>query len=268
MGQTRGGRDPRGWRMVALVVALGVLHGAAGCDGDPATPIPTPSPTAGPTGPPVPAAQAPDGGTVRVVEKGLSSMKDRDGKEMVSYGIVVENTSKDAVAVKTSATVRIIDAAGKAITDRTARATDVQREIGVVFPGQRVGIGGDTYVDRPGAATLTIEIGAAMWLPPGNRVIPVAKATAGEVKTEHSGGSAALTFTVTSEYDDLLDDPSAQAVFRDPSGKIVGGTAPHRTAASDQYRPGRSPGRINTTYGTPPGTDDSKTEIYISPFCC
>jgi hypothetical protein len=229
---------------------------------------PAASPRAALTATPAPAPMAPTGGEIRIVEQGLSPMWDGNEKEMVTYGIIVENTSRDWAAVKTQATIRVTDSGGKPLTDLTGRTSTVIREIGVILPGQRVGIGADTHVDRPGAVSILVEIGESTWLPPDNELIRVAKVTAGGVKTvrQDTGSAVSLGFTVDSEYPTILEKPSAQAIFRDSAGRIVGGTAPGRTNPADRYGPGRSTGRIDATYGRPATTDDTQTEVYISPF--
>ncbi|MEV4757579.1 hypothetical protein AB0J86_21040 [Micromonospora sp. NPDC049559] len=245
-----------------LASTLAALLGSAACGSDTAA-----QPDALTTTPP-PAVVAPDGGSIRMVEQGLSSIWDGAGKEMVTYGIVVENTSRDRAAVKTKVTIRITDGSGKAITDLDAGSPAVAREIGVVLPGQQVGIGGDVYVDRPGAASLLVEIAGATWLPPENELIPVARLGASEIRTQAAspGPGTTITFAVDSEYPDALQAPKAQAIFRDSLGQILGGTGPNRTAADNRYAPGRSQGQIRLPHGRPDKTDDSRTEVYLSPF--
>ncbi len=260
------------WRVaLAVTLALITLQFSAACTGGRTDPASTPSArVSAPAAPSTRATVASDGGGLRVVEQGLSTTRDAAGKEMITYGIIVENTSKELLAAATDVRIRLIDASGATITDLVAGGNEVVRKIAVLFPGQRAGIAADTYVDRSGTMELSVEIGDSTWLPAGDADSGLAKLTTSDVKTKRaiSGPAATITFTVYSEYQELLDDPSAQAIFRDSTGKIIGGTGPARTNPRDQYRPGRSTGQINVKYGLPAGADDAQTEVYVSPSCC
>lgn len=262
-------------RRVSAAVAVAVLcAGLAACGAAGPRPDPAPSGVTGsatPLAPPTEtAAAAPDGGRMRVVEYGFSqSVEEATGKPVISYGIVFENTSRHHAAQATQVTIRFTDSAG----NPTAASLDDRRDVFVTLPGQRMGIGETTTVDDAGAARMSVEVGPSFWYDEpgefwlGSRVVPLAKVTASDVKTERKDtGKVILDFTVHSQYEFTLEHPSAHAIFRNSAGVILGGTSPGRTVEPEDYLPGDSPGRISNPLGSSAGTDNSRTEVYISPY--
>jgi len=243
------------------------------------------------TQPPRPAAVVPlpaaaDGGQLRIVESGFSPLTDVAGEPMVTWGLIVENTSQ-VTAAMVGVSVDILDAGGRSLVPETSDYAK-SRGISRIMPGQRAGIGDAVYVTGPGVASVSFHLGDPQWLPTGMLQIPVAPLAASQVETSRYMGSGTvpywdengirilsddqgllrITFRVESGYDSILGDPSAQAIFRNAQGAIVGGTAPGDTDAWAIFPPGWSNQRIDVRDGPPATADLSRTEVYPYPSCC
>jgi hypothetical protein len=224
---------------------------------------------------PVKAASAPDGGVLRVVEHGFSLGPDpRD--ELVFYGVVVENTSRDRIAFAATATVRLVDAAGAPVKQRFGEAPEVQHKVLAVFPGQRLGIGAREGLDRRDVAGLQVTVDAPTWVPVDQRlqrdpfratVVRLATLTASVVQVERLGDRLAVSFTASSAYEEAV--PAAvTAVFRDRAGRIVGGVVVDEPERCKTFEPGSSRHdrlRIHE-HDMPAGIDDGRTEVFLDPF--
>ncbi|HEU5024036.1 MAG TPA: hypothetical protein VFV01_03860 [Spirillospora sp.] len=243
----------------------------------PANPFPQPSVVASP------AAKPADGGTVRIVEQGFTPLRDASGEYRVSWGLVLENTSR-TTAVSVPVTVGILDRRGAQLIGKTSDYAR-HRSTPYIMPGARFGIGDDTYVTRAGAARLTFRLGAAQWLPPSDPRAP--RLTASLVKGDlyrvdklqpfllgsppraevhrERRHDLSITFRVESGAREVLPDGHASAVLRDSRGRIVGGTGPADTVTWTRFPPGWSIQRIRTK-GVPPTVDVKRIEVYPEPY--
>ncbi|MGN9910980.1 hypothetical protein ACTMTJ_25820 [Phytohabitans sp. LJ34] len=236
---------------------------AASCDD---TPAPGESPQA--TGGQVPAApvkgaQAPGGGGLKVVESGVSMTTDGRGDTMATYGLLLENTSRDHLAYDAEISVTMLDASGQPVSDRLEKSTRVTKTLRFSAPQQRVGLGQYVYVDRGRAVTsLKVEIGESWWLPASAaRIAPLT--TSGVTAT--TDDVVHVRFTVDNGYP-VPVKRVAMALLRDAAGAIVGGTGPDEAQASlGDFPPGRSPGEIESIGGAPAGVDLGRTEVYVYP---
>jgi hypothetical protein len=245
------------------MVSILALLGAAACDRS-SEPAPSPHPTG-----PVRAALAPDGGVVRVVEQGFTTRTSRTGRPLVSYGFVLQNTSKAQAARDIVVLVTLTTASGASVTDY---AISPKRNVGaILLPGQRIGVGWNSRVDTAGTTRVRLQVRSAIWTPAGalqrvnGRTLAVARLTADGVRT--SPAPTTVSFTVHSEYPMTLDRVWAYVVYRDPAGNIVGGTNSRLSGRwiTTAYPPGSSPGRLVDPNGPPARADLDRTEVYLSP---
>ncbi len=220
---------------------------------------------------PVRAVQAPGGGSLRVVASGVSMGTNTLGQPMASYGIVLENTSQTHVAFDAEFSVTMFDASGQPVTDQMKQdvgqdSTHVTTTVEFAAPGQRFGIGRETYVPRGSTVTrVTAEVGNVSWL--ATKDVRTARLTTGDVATSYDPGKKRTTvrFTVESEYPVRLH-PLAVAIFRDASGTIVGGTSPEDSkTGKDDYPPGASQQEIRSIAPLPGNADINRTEVYVYP---
>ncbi|QKG25106.1 hypothetical protein [Actinomadura verrucosospora] len=264
----------------ALLLAFAPPWGGGGTAAQGATPSPGPSPQV--TAVASPAPKAADGGTVRIVEHGFTELEDASGEHRVSWGLVLENTSRTS-AVAVPVTVGILDRGGAQLIGKVSDYAR-HRSTPYIMPGARYGIGDDTYVKRAGAARLTFRLGAAGWVPPGDPRAP--RLTASLVKGKlyrvdkrqlfllgdppraeahrERRHDLTITFRVESGAPGLLPDGHASAVLRDTKGRIVGGTGPADTVTWTRFPPGWSIQRIRSR-GVPPAVDVTRIEIYPEP---
>ncbi|MEV6843656.1 hypothetical protein [Actinoplanes sp. NPDC051411] len=235
-----------------MLLAVGV----AGCQNDNKE-EPTPAPTTSAAAP-VSGTTAPDGGSVRVAEQGLSQITDGTGRPQVSFGIVLESSSKAWIATGTSVTIALTDASGKTIDDQIEHG---KYQAHATQPQARTGLGGQIYVSAAGATKLRVNVGASTWYPKGYP--DFAAITASKVRTERKGDSATYTFDLTSAYDRPVDGKYIDIIFRDEAGKLVGGAGVALTATCSSVPPGASSCTTGTKYPLPAGAADARTEVYV-----
>lgn len=250
---------------VLLTCALATSSAASCGDGTP-TPAPsTPRASAQPTAP-VRAVEAPGGGGLKVLESGFSMTTSSLNETMVTYGLVLENTSPDRIAAEAEVLITLLDAKGQPVKDLLDKSTLSVRKLRVVTPRQRIGMGRYTYVDRGQVvARLKIEIGESWWISTINKRI--ASLTTSDIRTavDKSDHAVRIKFTVDNGYPTVIDR-IAMAVLRNSTGAIVGGTAHEETVESlGKFPPGRSPGEIESVGGPPPDLDPNRTEVYAYP---
>ncbi|MEV0649725.1 hypothetical protein AB0I28_31160 [Phytomonospora sp. NPDC050363] len=256
-------------RTLIAVVAGVVLLAGAGCAGrDGADPGSSASPDAEES---YPLAAPPDGGEVRVVDKGFSA-GEKDGKPVVSYGVVVENTS-GWVAYLAAVSVRMVDGGGETIEDTVSGTVGdggadgaVVRDVRAIMPGTQAVLGNSTFVGAEGIADLEVTVDGVQWFPVENDEHEFAELTASDVRTTWGEGreTATLDYTVNSGYSGELEKVWAEAVFRNGEGVIVGGTHPSGTVAG-VHGPGASPGQIDVVGWVPSDVDDARTVVYLYP---
>lgn len=244
-------------RWLALGDAVLVLA-VAGCTGGGGKPKPTPTPSLTSQAP-VPGVTAPDGGVVRVTEQGLSQIKDSHGKAMVSFGVILANTSTNWVANNTKLTVELTNASGAPVEDRIEHG---QYTAYATFPQHRTGLGAQVYVGTPGATRIQVRAGSSTWVPRTNPLL--AEITAAGVRTQRESGSATFNFALTSAYHRTVNGLYVNLVFRDQGGRLIGGAGGDLTRFCDAVPPGKSTCSTGTIYPLPAGTVDSHTEVYVN----
>ncbi|MBO2456828.1 hypothetical protein [Actinomadura violacea] len=265
---------------VALLLAFARPWGSGESAAQGAAPSPGPSPQISAFA--TPAPKAADAGTVRIVDHGFSTRRDAAGEEQVSWGLVLENTSRTSAAA-VPVTVGILDRGGAQLIGKVSDFAR-HRSTPYILPGARYGIGDDTYVKRAGAARLSFALGAVQWLPPGDQRVPhltaslvkadlyrvdktqffwLADPDRAEMRRERRY-DLSITFRVESGASAVYDDGHASAVLRDSRGRIVGGTGPADTDAYTSFPPGWSVQAIHTR-GVPRTVDVKHIEIYPEP---
>ncbi|MDL4772936.1 hypothetical protein [Actinomadura xylanilytica] len=217
-----------------------------------------------------------DDGRARTVEHGFTALEDAAREHLVSWGVILENTSHRMTA-RLMVTVTILDRAGKPVLTEQLDA-DIE-------PGKRFGLGDTAYVKRPGARTMKIELSRPEWWPTTSAVPPLAPVTASQVKgrlrkydddqfylvSGPKGPRAEvhrerrldldLTFRVDSGHRTTLDNPWAIAILRDRSGRILGATKRIDSDPQAKYPPGWSFQKIRAR-GVPAATAVERTEVY------
>lgn len=226
---------------------------------------PMPSATASATPPVLINRAAWDGGSVEILESGFSTFTDSSGREFVTYGLVLTNTSTTYVATDVRIEIHVGETEKRPIFDEGANKYAVWRTVGIIRPGQKSGIGAMVRGGLADWAEVHVKVHDARWLPPGHADFPAGDVAVTDVKTTRDAGrkQATLAFTVDSSYPAPVTW-APEAILRDPNGKIIGGTGPRDSAPpKDGYPAGRSTGTIGPL-SFPPGVDDSRTEIHLS----
>jgi hypothetical protein len=198
-----------------------------------------------------------DGGTVRVVEQGFTTGATRTGRPFVSYGFVLQNTSRSRAVRSMVVDVRFRTAAGDSVTDYIVSP---KRTVNIPLrPGQRAGVGWNSRVDNAGTTRVTVRVLRVSWT--GSAISP------GLTADTVSVAPPAISFTVHSQYPSVLTRIWADVLYRNANGRIVGGTNSRLSGRwiSSSYAPGESAGRMVDELGPPPGTDLAHTDVYLHP---
>ena len=183
------------------------------------------SPGATATGP----AQAPGAGGVRVVEEGFTQRPPWPAETGITVGAMVQNTS-DLVAYGTTATFRLLDAKGTDIGSPDDGLWRVVR-IPVIMPGDRVPVGTGLRVDVrlgfyrdsvPRVASVEIRLKVAQWWAPENSVVRFSAVRANNVVLDPP--PTEVSFSAVSPYCDPLAVRGGAVVYRDRTGRILGGS--------------------------------------------
>ncbi|MGC4959067.1 hypothetical protein ACLQ2P_38195 [Actinomadura citrea] len=208
---------------------------------------------------------------MRVVEKGFSTARDRGNRPKLSYGFVLENTSRRAIVVP-SIKISFTDASGHRLEINPDK---LRQSAPFILPGQRHGMGGTFgLLAARKARKLEIEIARPLWVPVGTPPSTVnqpelgarfAEVKASKIRAERTRGRMRLTFTVESGYTTALTNPHFTVVFRDRSGMIVGGSDDY-IKPDTKLEPGGSTHFFETWEGLPEGTVDQRSQVYIDPF--
>jgi hypothetical protein len=249
---------------VAVFVVTALASTITGCSrGGPVKPI---SPVETPTATETPFKTNGDDGQIVVVERGFSMIPKKNDFDRLSFGAVLENTNRAAVAFP-AYLIEFLDAKGKQIRgiDAIAEAESPPR----VLPGGRYGIGGIIpYVSYQRLADIRVTITETTWIPHAAQS-QFAKVTAAQVRTERSAGApTTLTFTIDSAFHKPIPGVDVSVIFRDPAGKIVGGVdhvVSRLSVNATDVPPGRSIHQMLLQDGTPADADDSRTEVYAFP---
>jgi hypothetical protein len=163
------------------------------------------------------------------------------------------------------------DAQGSAVPPRSGEL--LTQEIPVVLPGQRIGAGSWTYV-RDGSSGqpvkvsgFQVELGTAQWL-----AQPGATEAFTEISTKHLSTDRStveqetgdVKYSMDSRYCRALAPRGVATVFRDPTGKVDGGSFdPDKSRL--RCPPDTSTWSVSVFRSIPSGIDDSKTQSY--PYC-
>ncbi len=228
--------------------------------------------------PELPLSDAEDGGELRIVESGFSTVTNSNGNPMGTWGLVVENTSEDTAATQ-PVELDYLDSSGESLVDDEPK---VNSDITAIPPGGRAGISDTVYLDRPGLDEVDIELGETEWWPLDAEGFELAELTASEVETlvqpdsgmpeEPPSGQSVdweedqmvVQFRVDSGYTRMLNNPGAFAIFRDGDGEIVGGSSPLDIESYTEFPPGWSIQRIDVGDPTPADLAPDQTEVYPS----
>ncbi|MFI0446828.1 hypothetical protein [Actinomadura sp. 6N118] len=214
-----------------------------------------------------------DDGQVKVVEKGLSATR-KGAEELLSFGLVLENTNRKAVAFPKYA-INLLDAAGKRLYEGEY---DIDPPLSAprILPGGRYGVGVTSSHPNPAkVADIRVVIIETEWVTSNDRE-QFAKLTAGPVRTERATASqraaaetTSVTFTIDSAFSKPLLAVEMSAIFRNTARKIVGGARHLKRQDgmnSIHIPPGRSTHEMALEDDTPSSADDSRTEVYVFPF--
>jgi hypothetical protein len=261
----RAAHAPRRFRAAAALASGAVaLVAASACAG---TPVHTrPSATASNS------LTAPDGGRLRVIEHGFSMERPttETATNQIAYAVILENTSKTLEADNTRLTIQLTDAGGTLVftaMDSTDPANDLVPRI---YPGQRIGIGLSIVTHRPASAHLTVTtmqvgIGRSTWSRPReSRHVTVSDVTA----RRSANGYLDISYATTAGNDTGPQYPRLDLLFRDTTGKLIGGGRLDHTHLPT-WPPGRTTHQLHLspqewTPATPTSADLTKTEIYAS----
>ena len=211
---------------------------------------------------PVQATGAPDGGKVRVAEEGISQIKDSHGSPMVSFGVVVESTSRNSIATGTKLSVTIMDVSGKQIKDTVENG---RYKIYDTFPGHRAALGAQIHVGRSGAASIKVSISTSTWVPQAKDAA-YSRIVVSDVNTRRNFDSwnAAFKLNLNSDYTRSVSGNDVNIIFHDKSGRLVGGAGGDLTQVCDSVPPGHSTCLTGTSYPLPSSAIDQQTEAYVS----
>jgi hypothetical protein len=227
------------WDLVGLV-SVALVASLAACDRGEHQAAPQPSPSVEERA--VRASTAPDGGVVRVAESGFTASEKFGGS--LTLGVVLENTSRSR-AVSMAVEISVLDSAGQPV--QYDGMTTEYEDVLVLRPGERTAVGRFRSALRAAVTArmvqLEVKVFPSMWWP----VARVRRVTPGEVRQEtDSAGTTWVSYTVTSEYPELIPRPEVHAICRDQSRKIIGGV--ELTSYEVSWQPGRS--EIRTSLGT------------------
>jgi hypothetical protein len=217
---------------------------------------------------------------IRVAEQGFTQ---DPATGVVQLGAVLENTD-DRVAYRTTVTFRLFDATHKELPESGAPLVTT---VPILLPGQRIGAGTGTYRGDVRVTSVEITPGTTTWL---------ARSAVGSFRPVLATYERTARFnpriptSVDIHYREKssncrdLTSLTTAALFRDPTGKLVGGGQgspdtpiifrdeqgndlggePHRPPT-----PSCSPGERETWIvpptGAPTTATDTRTELY--PYC-
>jgi hypothetical protein len=211
------------------------------------------------------AASAPDGGGIRVAEKGFTQLKQQPPG--VSAGAMLENTSA-MVAYRTRVVLRILDSAGRPAT--TSESPQLLQEIPIILPGQRIGVGSHAYLagGTDKIASFEVELQAAQWF--SRETIAGYTGASGTFKQIHrfdpvDTEPAYIDYTATVSSCRALSPRMVAAVYRDASGAVIGGTLEASAQRGNFLCEPGSNGDWIGAVGLPPSVQPDRTQFF--PYC-
>jgi hypothetical protein len=185
-----------------------------------------------------PEVQAPK---VLVAEQGFSQRRG-----LLTYGVLLSNSSTDVAAEEVSVTLNVLDATGTVISTETAHITHIP-------PDGTFGIGGESSIEGERAADLEVTAEAAagsktvLQLPQAESVRLVDSDFGPEARAE-------ITNSLSTPLPSIAD---VFFVFRDSSGEIIGGGTTYTDA---EIPPGAS-AAVEETLSVPAAAADA--EVYV-----
>jgi hypothetical protein len=263
----------RPWALVAVAIVV-VAGGLIGWRVLAASPPGSLAPCTAPAGltrhPDAPAANAPGGGGLLVVDSGFTQSRGGHGLT-VSIGAMVANTSS-MIAYRTRIRFHVLDASRASAVAATSGEA-LYQVIPVIMPGQRIGAAAFTdLISNPitGVATVVAavqaELDTTQWWIPSDAWQALGTVPAHHVATERSrvdSETGLIRFTARSPYCRPVSDRGVATVFRNRSGAIVGGN--FFWTMNDQCDPGQYTAVVSAISPIPPGVDDALTQDY--PYC-
>jgi hypothetical protein len=260
-------------QMAQVLLGLTLVAVLGACDaGSPSTqPSACGVPAVAPAGTYAPAAQAPGGGGLEVVDHGFTQFSDSVDAARVSLGALVRNTSS-RIAYRAGIKLHITDAQGRDAV-HPANARELVIEIPVVRPGEQVAVGAkvgtrdDVNLNRaPDKVTsLGVELGSATWLPADDAALfPAFAATfRGIGRDSDDSLTLGVQYSVTSTSCRQMAARGTAVVFFDSSGAVVGGTI---SGIGDQTHCGtQGYVKANLDDKVPAGIDEGKT--LVTEYC-
>jgi hypothetical protein len=266
----------RYWHWLAVVA---LVTGLAACTADGGDDPPPSTPPAGPTtAAPSPLAEPPDGAELAVVETGFSASPNPTGDpeaDLLSWGVMLENTSDEYAVFDGVVTVRLLDADGDPIDELSGEPSDEPVQflpvVTRVLPGERVGFGNTVPHYGADVAAVAVEVETGYWQPVTGGAWWTQPITASAVTTQDTSDGSTLSFTVDAAFtEDMIPGELRigghfAAIFRDSGGAVIGGAkCCHGTGeAAVEVPPGQSQGELNLRDGIPADADDARTEVYL-----
>jgi hypothetical protein len=219
--------------------------------------------------PPSPAASTGDSAGLKITEQGYTRMP--SGSTMVSMGAVIEN-STDRVAYRTRVTFDVHNAAGTSVVWEKHRIWLVQ-EVPIILPGAKVAVGDavaltdEARTDPNSVARISIAPAVTQWLAAGdgnNGFAPVTGKPAPS-STRDDDGSGFVRYNAESANCAPLLSRGTSLVFRDASGKIVGGNI-DANRAPNACKPGATDYAESASGGLraiPASADLARTDVTV-----
>ncbi|HEX6075565.1 MAG TPA: hypothetical protein VFZ32_09925 [Micromonosporaceae bacterium] len=250
------------------LVAVGMTAGLMvwqNVDSSPGTScIPVNAPRGGTS---APAAAAPGGGGIRVIEKGFTQVVHKG--MTVSLGAVLENTSAMA-GYRVQLSFRVLGSSGQTVVPNRSGEL-LRQEIPVILPGQRIGTGAWTYVQDDAAgrpvtvSRFEVALGQARFIPQGNRHFAEVTTRGNQLeRSDVEPASGSVRFSIRSGYCGATSPRGIAMLFRDSHGALVGGSFDLENS-EPRCQPGVHTELVTAFRSVPDDIDQSRTTTY--PYC-
>jgi hypothetical protein len=175
-------------------------------------------------------------------------------------GVVLRNTTAK-VAYRTRVKFVVLNPAGANVVWETQKSFQVQ-EVPIIRPGATVAVGNALALSpaargNPAAVSkVEITVRVSQWLDPGGAGLGAVTST---VVAGGNGGT--ISYTTDNANCAPMTGRGVSMVFRDPAGRIVGGSL-DTVAAPHACAPGRSTDRTTATpWSVPAAADLDRTEV-------
>ncbi|NJC83380.1 hypothetical protein [Planosporangium mesophilum] len=204
--------------------------------------------------PPSGTATAADSSGLRIIDQGYSQIPARSS--MISMGAVIQNTT-DRVAYRTRVAFDVLGARNESLVYSLHRSWLVQ-EVPIILPGATVSVGDavalsdEARADRKAVARISITPVVTQWLAAGDGKNGLAAVTAKVVRgsgRRAPDGSGFIDYTFESANCVPLVSRGTSLVFRDVTGRIVGGnldTTRNHTVCGPRLAPGMAGSGLRT----------------------